>query len=70
MHAQLFSLVQLFPTPWTVAHQAPLSMRFFSGKYIGVDCHFLLQGTFLTQGSDLHLLFDILILYHCNPWEG
>ena len=28
MHAQSLSCVQLFATPWTVAHQAPLSMRF------------------------------------------
>ena len=28
MHAQLLSRVQLFATPWTVAHQAPLSMEF------------------------------------------
>ena len=31
----LFSHVQLFVTPWTVAHQAPLSMG-FSGKNTGV----------------------------------
>ena len=28
----------------------------FSGKNTGVGCHFLLQGIFLTQGSNLHLL--------------
>ena len=28
MHAQSLSCVQLFATPWTVAHQAPLSVRF------------------------------------------
>ena len=28
----------------------------FPGKNTGVGCHFLLQGTFLTQGSNLHLL--------------
>ena len=28
MHAQLQSCVQLFMTPWTVAHEAPLSMGF------------------------------------------
>ena len=28
----------------------------FSGKSTGVGCHFLLQGIFLTQGSDLCLL--------------
>ena len=36
-------------TPWTVAHQASLSMD-FPGKNTGVCCHFLLQGIFLTQG--------------------
>ena len=29
--------------PWTVAHQAPLSVG-FPGKDTGVGCHFLLQG--------------------------
>ena len=28
----------------------------FSGKNTGVVCHFLLQGVFLTQGSNPHLL--------------
>ena len=31
-------------TSWTVACQAPLSMGFFRQEYIGVACHFLLQG--------------------------
>ena len=34
--------VQLFANPWTVAHQAPLSMKFSRQEY-GVGCHFLLQ---------------------------
>ena len=33
MHAQLLSCVWLFATPWTVAHQAPLSMGFSRQKY-------------------------------------
>ena len=33
MHAQLLSWVQLFVTPWTVAHQAPLFMAFPRGEY-------------------------------------
>ena len=33
MHAQSLSRVQLFVTPWTVAHQAPLSMGFFRQEY-------------------------------------
>ena len=38
--------------PWTVA---PLSMG-FSSKNTGVGCHFLLQGIFPTQGSNLSIL--------------
>ena len=44
----LLSHVQLFAAPWTVAHETPLSMRFHD-DHTGVDCHFLLQGIFLTQ---------------------
>ena len=47
------SHVQLFVTPWTVAYQAPLWN--FPGKSTGLGYHFLLQGTFLTQGSNLGL---------------
>ena len=38
------SRVQLFTTPRTIAHEAPLSMGFFPGKNTGVGCHLLLQG--------------------------
>ena len=37
--------------PWTVAYQA-LCLWDFPGKSTGVGCHFLLQGIFLTQGSN------------------
>ena len=33
VHAQLLSCVRLFVTPWTVACQAPLSMRFSRQEY-------------------------------------
>ena len=58
MHAKLLSCVPLFVTPWAVAHQAPLLMGFLRQEYWS-GCHFLLQGIFLTQGSNpglLHLL--------------
>ena len=51
----LLSHVRLFETPWTVAHQAPLSMEFSRQEYLG-GCHFLLQRLSLTKGSNLHLL--------------
>ena len=36
-------------TPWTAAHQGPLSMGFLWQKYWS-GCHFLLQGIFPNQG--------------------
>ena len=53
--AQLLSHVWLFVTPWTVASQAPLSMG-LSSKNTGVGCQTLLQGIFMTQGSNPCLL--------------
>ena len=34
-----FSYIQLFMTPWTIIHQAPLSMGFFRQEYwSGLPC--------------------------------
>ena len=67
----LLSCVRLFATPWAVAHQVPLSMNFL-GKNTEVDCHFLLQEIFLTQGSYLGVLHCRQILYPLShqgsPW--
>ena len=41
MKVKSLSRVLLFLTPWTAAHQAPLSMD-FPGKSTGVGCHCLL----------------------------
>ena len=35
MHAQLLSHVSLFVTPWTAAHQAPLSVGFLQARMLG-----------------------------------
>ena len=45
----------------------------FPGKNTGVGCHFLLQGIFLTQGSNSCLLvscIDRWIVYHCTTWAA
>ena len=63
-----FSCVQLLATPWTVAHQVPLSMV-FSNKNTEVGCHPLLQGIFLTQRLNLGLSHCRQILYHLNHQE-
>ena len=57
----VLSHVQLC-NPWTVAHLSPLSMG-PPGKNTGVGCHFLLQGIFLTQESNSHLL-------HLLHWQA
>ena len=54
-----------FATPWTVAHQAPLAMRFPRQEYWR-GCHFLLQGIFLTQGWNPGLLHCRRILYRLS----
>ena len=52
-----------FAISWTIAHQAPLSMEFSRQEYrSGLPC--LLQGIFLTQGSNPGLPHCRKILYH------
>ena len=51
-----FSHAQLYATLWSVAHQTPLSMGFSKQEYWS-GLHALLQGIFLTQGSNPHLLY-------------
>ena len=68
VEVESLSRVLLFVTSGTVARQAPLSMG-FPGKNTGVGCHSLLQGTFLTQGSNLGLLHCRRILHHLSTRE-
>ena len=53
-------------TPWTLAHQAPLSMGNSPGWSTGVGCHALLQGIFPKQGLNPGLLHCRQILYHLS----
>ena len=66
-----FNCVRLFATLWTITHQTPLWDS--PGKNTGVGCHFLLEGIFPTQRSNLHLLclsyllcIGRWVLYHCG----
>ena len=49
------SCVRLFATLWTVAQTRLLCPWDSPGKNTGEGCHFLLQGIFPTQGSNLCL---------------
>ena len=68
VHAQSLSHVRLFVTPWTVAHQAPLSLGFPRQEWSGL--HFPLQGIFLTHELNPCLLYCRQILYHWAAWEA
>ena len=65
-----FSPVQLFATPRTVAHQAPLSVEFFLARILEWVAISILQGIFPTQGLNLGLLHCRQIPYHLNPQGG
>ena len=60
MKVKSLNCVWLFATPWTVAYQAP------PGNSTGVDCHFLFQGIFPTQGLNLGLPHCRPMLYHLS----
>ena len=55
LHAQSFSHIQLLGTPWIVACQVPLSVKFTKQKYCS-GWPYPTVGDFLTQGSKLCLL--------------
>ena len=63
---KLLSRVWLFATPWAVACTRLLHPWDFLGKSAGVGHHFLLQGIFLTQGSNPGLPHRRQTLYHLN----
>ena len=50
-----FSCVPLFVTPWTAAHQAPLSIEFSRQEYWS-GFSFSIPRIFLTQESNLYVL--------------
>ena len=58
----VLSCVQLFATPWTVIHQAPLSMGFSRQEHWS-GLPFPPPGIFLTQGSNPHL-------WHLLHWQA
>ena len=54
-----------FANLWTIDCHARISEKFSRpGKDTGVSWQLLLQGVFLTQGSNPHLLLGRWILYH------
>ena len=63
------SVVSDSATPWTLAHQATLSMGFSRQEYWS-GCHFLLQGIFPTQELNPGLQHCRQILYHLSHQES
>ena len=67
---QLLSHVRLFCDPMGCIPPGSSVHGIFPGKDTGVDCHFLFQGIFLTQGSNSHLLHCMWILCHWAASEA
>ena len=78
--AQSLSRVQLFATPWTLAHQAPFcpfdagqsipGKHSCPGKNTEMRCHALLQGIFPTQESIPSLPHCRQILHQLSHQES
>ena len=69
----MLSRVWLFVTSWTVANhgQIPLSLEFCRQEYwseTGVSCHLHLQGIFLTEGLNPHLLHSCIGRQFFTSW--
>ena len=63
----MFSLFWPFLTPWTVAHQPPLSVGILQARILEwVGCHALFQRIFSTQGSNPGLPHCRWIFYHLS----
>ena len=69
----VLSRVWLFATPWTVAHQAPLSMGFSRQEYWS-GLPFPSPGDLPNPGTEARLscvsCTGRQILYHCATWEA
>ena len=63
------SCAQLFAPPWTVSHQAPLSVGFPRQEYWS-EWPFPSQGVFLDRGSNLHLLHWLGICFTLDTVHG
>ena len=65
LNLKSLSCARLFVTPWTVATRLFCPWD-FPGNGTGVDCHFLLQGIFPTQGLNLGLPHRRQTLYRLS----
>ena len=73
MCALVLSFIQLFATPWTVAHQAPLSLGFSRQEYWN-GLPFPPPGNLPNPGIEstsltYPALAGTFFFYHCTTWE-
>ena len=68
--AQLFSHVQLFATPWTVACQGPLTMGILQARILEwVAISSSRRSSWPRDGTCVSCI-GRWILYHCDTWEA
>ena len=70
VYAQFLSCDQLFATPWTIAHQAPLSMEFSRQEYWSGVAMSSSRASSLPRDQTHVSYFGRRILYHCTTWEA
>ena len=66
---QSLSHVQLFVAPWTIAHQAPLSMRILQARILEWVAMPSSRGILQTQGSNPGLPHCRRILFFCSGFS-
>ena len=69
LHAKSHQSCQTFCNPNNCSLPGSSVLGIFQARILKMGCHALLQGSFPTQGSDLHLLHCRQILYHWASWE-
>ena len=71
--ACVFSRIQLFVTPWTVAHQVSLSIEFSRKELLERVATLFSRGSSQPRDqplSPVSSIFGRQILYHCATWEA
>ena len=73
MHACMLSHVQLFVTPWTVPHQASLSIGIFQARILECVAISFSKGSSWPRDQTCVFCTSCIgrwILYHCTTWEA
>ena len=69
IHVCMLSRVCFIATPWTTAHQAPVSRDFFQARILECVAIFFSRGSSWPRDGTHISCIGRQILYNCAPWE-